>query len=78
MSDIAKILVFSMFLSILWLIPRLDLALQWMSSHIWQSILIGLGIFGCLIFVNWVIQKRSHRRNFMREQKLKIEKSEGL
>jgi tetrahydromethanopterin S-methyltransferase subunit E len=77
MSDVAKILVFSLFLSVLWLIPRLHLAIDWMAIHIWQSIVIGLGVIASLIFINWIINKRANRRNFLKKQSLNVEKSES-
>ncbi|MFC0560714.1 hypothetical protein [Halalkalibacter alkalisediminis] len=75
MSDLVKIVVFSLFLSFLWVIPRLDLLFQWVSSHIWYSIAVAISLVAFFLCLNWIIQKRAHRH--IKEQTLHVEKSEG-
>ncbi|GAE24915.1 hypothetical protein JCM9140_879 [Halalkalibacter wakoensis JCM 9140] len=74
MSDLVKILVFSLFLSILWVIPRFDLILSWITSHIWQFVLIGAVIISCFLIFNKIISKRAQK---VQQGQLETEKSEG-
>lgn len=76
MSDVLKIVVFSMFLSALWVLPRLDLIFQWITSHIWSTVAISISVVALFLCLSWMKQKRAHR-HILKEQKLKIEKSEG-
>jgi hypothetical protein len=73
-SDLLKILVFSLFLSFLWVIPRFGLIIQWISEHVWQSSIIGFSIVFVLVIVNWV---KSRRANKVQNEQLKVEKSQG-
>ncbi|MCL7749422.1 hypothetical protein [Halalkalibacter alkaliphilus] len=74
MSDLLKILVFSLFLSFLWVIPRFDLIFQWISEHVWQSSIIGLSIVFILVIVNWIKSKRATK---VQNEQLQVEKSQG-
>ncbi|WP_227938226.1 hypothetical protein [Alkalihalobacillus deserti] len=75
MSDFVKIIVFTLFLSVLWVIPRFDLMIQWISSHIWYSSTIAISLVGLLLVFNWVKRKRA-QRHILKEQRLNLEKSE--
>ncbi|MDT8861170.1 hypothetical protein N0O92_13090 [Alkalihalobacillus sp. MEB130] len=74
MSDLIKIFVFTLFLSILWVIPRIDLIIGWITSHVWQSIVIGICLIGVLLLFNWFVSKRAQK---VQNGQLELEKSEG-
>ncbi|WP_332696240.1 hypothetical protein [Halalkalibacter lacteus] len=61
MSDFLKIVVFSLFLSILWVIPRFDLIIQWATHHFSLAIGIAVSMVGSIFLFNWskrLVQKR--------------------
>ncbi|WP_066149171.1 hypothetical protein [Halalkalibacter krulwichiae] len=76
MSDLLKIFYFSLFLSILWIIPRTDLIFQWIISYSWYSGAIITSLVLVFWGLHWIKGRKSQRENAKGEE-LNIQKLEG-
>ncbi|MFC0472317.1 hypothetical protein ACFFHM_17935 [Halalkalibacter kiskunsagensis] len=77
MSDFLKIVIFSLILSVLWVIPRYDIIIQWATHNVWLATGIAVVLIVSLLLYNFTKQKLIQKRLTVQEEQLKVKKTES-